>query len=422
METENRRRVRRTPRTEAENAASHPRPQGAEPAPADHPSTGRSRGPAISPPRGGAQRVVAEILESADVRIGGDRPHDIQVHDPRFYRRVLASGSLGFGEAYVEGWWDADAVDETVYRLLRKRVTTRRHRSPRVLLLAAAAKLLNLQSPRRAAADVRGHYERGLDLYRAMLDEGMTYSCGYWRQAGTLDDAQEAKLDLICRKLGLQEGTHVLDIGCGWGSFARFAAERYGARVTGITLSLEQAELARERCSGLPVDIRVEDFRGVRGRFDAVVSIGMIEHVGADNYRDYMEVTARCLAPGGTSLIHTIAGGRSTHHIDPWVHRYVFPGANLPSLRQLAEAAEGLFVVEDVHNFGPDYDRTLLAWHDNFEAAWPDLRSSYDERFRRMWRFYLLACAAAFRSRRVQLYQVMLTPPGSPQPPGRREQ
>ncbi len=368
-----------------------------------------------------AERVLRDLLQHADIEVGGSRPHDMQVHEPRFYRRVLAAGSLGLGESYVKGWWDVEALDVALYRILQSQLSERAKHSPRVIFAGLGAKLFSLQTRGRSSRNVVGHYELGLDLFERMLDERMIYSCGYWREANDLDAAQEAKLDLICRKLGVGEGTTVLDLGCGWGGFARYAAETYGARVTGVTLSSEQAAVAKARCAGLPVEIRVEDYRDVRGRFDAVVSIGMIEHVGARSYRTYMESTDRVMAPQGVSLVHTISGNRSTQHVDPWIRRSIFPGANLPSLTQISRAVEGLFVIEDVHNFGPDYDRTLMAWHQRFEASWPELRTRYPERFRRMWRFYLLACAAAFRARSTQLYQVLLTRPGTRQPGGTRE-
>lgn len=369
---------------------------------------------------GWSERTLRELLGEVGVTVDGPAPHDMQVRDPRFYRRVLRHGSLGLGESYVDGWWDAEAPDETIRRILEGGLQERAVRSPRIIAVALAARILNLQSRRRAGRHARDHYERGLDLHRAMLDRRMVYSCGYWREAETLDEAQEAKLELICRKMGLSEGDTLLDIGCGWGSLARWAAERHGVKVTGVTVSPEQAEVARDECRGLPVEIEVRDYREVDGRFDAVVSVGMFEHVGPKNYRTYMEVVDRCLAPGGVSLLHTIAGNRRTRHIDPWVHRYVFPGANLPTMSEVSEAAEGLFVVEDVHNFGPDYDRTLMAWHGRFEEAWPRLRERYDERFHRLWRYYLLACAGTFRARRAQLLQVVLTRPGTARPAGLR--
>jgi cyclopropane-fatty-acyl-phospholipid synthase len=251
-----------------------------------------------------------------------------------------------------------------------------------------------------------------------MLDRRMVYTCGYWEEGVTsLDEAQEAKLDLVCRKIGLRAGMRVLELGCGWGSFARFAAERYGAEVTGYTVSKEQVELGRRRCAGLPVELRLEDYRRARGTYDAVVSIGIMEHVGPRNHRTYMKVVDRCLAEGGTAFIHTIGGNTSKGFISPWFHEYIFPNAALPSLAQLARAMEGRFLPEDVHNLGPHYDPTLMAWYRNFVAAWPALADRYGDRFFRMWSFYLLACAGGFRARHTQLYQLVLTRPGTRQPP-----
>lgn len=363
------------------------------------------------------ESTVRSLLEEAGIRVDGPEPHDITVKDDRFYGRILRHGSVGFGESYVDGWWEADALDETVRRIQEADLPEKVRRSPRTLLLTVLSRILNLQSRRRAHRNARSHYEKGLDLYRAMLDRRLIYSCGYWREADDLDRAQEAKLDLVCRKVGLEPDHRLLDIGCGWGGLARFAAEKYGARVVGVTVSPEQAEVARERCGDLPIEIEARDYRDVDGTFDAVVSVGMFEHVGAKNYRDYMEVVDRCLAPGGVSLLHTIAGNESTPHIDPWIDRYVFPGANLPSVGDIAEASEGLFVFEDLHNFGPDYDRTLMAWYRNFEEAWPELRERYGERFRRLWRYYLLSCAGTFRARRAHVVQVVFTRPGDPRPP-----
>lgn len=363
--------------------------------------------------RGGAEATVRDLFQEVGVRVDGPEPHDPQVHDSRFYRRVLAEGSLGLGESYVEGWWDAEAVDVFIFRVLSGGLSRRVRRSPRIMAQALQARILNLQRPNRASRHVRSHYERGLDLFRVMLDRRMVYSCGYWREAETLDEAQEAKLDLTCRKLGLAPGMRLLDIGCGWGALARHAAERFGVEAVGITLSPEQAAVARETCGDLPVEIRVQDYREVRERFDAVVSVGMFEHVGPRNHRRYMEAVDRCLSPEGVSLLHTIAGNEPTPHIDPWIHRHIFPGGHLPTLAEIAGAAEGLFVLEDVHNFGPDYDRTLMEWCRRFEAGWEALADRYDATFRRAWRYYLLSCAGAFRARFTQLFQVVLSRPGA---------
>jgi cyclopropane-fatty-acyl-phospholipid synthase len=247
-----------------------------------------------------------------------------------------------------------------------------------------------------------------------MLDTRMVYSCGYWREARTLEAAQEAKLDLICRKLGLKEGDRLLDIGCGWGGLAKFAAERYGATVVGLTVSKEQAALARERCKGLPIEIRVQDYRTLSERFDHIASVGMFEHVGVKNYRTYFEVARRCLKEEGLFLLHTIGGNRSVRSVEPWIGKYIFPGGMLPSVAQIGAGIERLFVMEDWHNFGSYYDTTLLAWWHNFDAAWPALRAKYGERFYRMWKYYLLICAGTFRARHSELWQIVLSPHGVP--------
>ncbi len=363
-----------------------------------------------------AESLIRELFEAAGVRIDGSSRHDLQVHDPRFYRRVLMDGNLGLGEAYMDGFWDSPAPDEMIERLLRGGVYDRARASPRAAALILSARLLNPQRLARAFEVGRRHYDIGNDLFEAMLDSRMIYSCAYWRNAHSLEEAQLAKLDLVCRKIGLKPGAKVLELGCGWGGFARYAAEAYGAEITGLTVSREQAALAARRCRGLPIEIRLEDYRAAYGEFDAVISLGMLEHVGPKNYRTYMEVTHRCLAPHGVALIQTICNNCSARYIDPWMDRYIFPNSVIPSLDQLAVAMQGLFVLEDVHNFGPYYDDTLMAWHANLELQWPRLAARYGPRFRRMWDYYLLSCAASFRTRNHQLLQLVMTPAGSPQP------
>ncbi len=363
---------------------------------------------------------IETILEGTGVALDGPHPWDIRVNDPRFFARVLSQGTLGLGESYMDGWWDCAQLDEAITRLLRSDARAKLRPTPAVVFDALAARLGNLQTPSRAFEVGEKHYDAGNDLYAAMLDRRMTYTCGYWKDVPAerqgpagLDEAQEAKLDLVCRKIGLKKGDRVLDIGCGWGSFAQFAAEKYGASVVGLTISKEQAALARERCAGLPVEVRLQDYRDVNETFDHIVSLGMFEHVGHKNYRAYFEVVRRCLKDGGLFLLHTIGGLRSVRTTDPWIDRYIFPNSMLPSAKQIAAASEGLFVMEDWHNFSADYDKTLMAWHANVDAAWSRLQT-YDERFRRMWRYYLLACAGSFRSRKNQLWQIVFSKDGVP--------
>ncbi|MDR7135935.1 cyclopropane-fatty-acyl-phospholipid synthase [Lysobacter niastensis] len=362
---------------------------------------------------------VEELLATADIRVGGERPWDVQVHEPRFFARVLAQGSLGLGESYMDGWWDAPSLDGFLFQLLHARVDERVH-SLGDVLAGVKARVVNMQSMRRAFTVGRRHYDLGNDLYSAMLGQRLVYSCAYWRDAtgmplDDLDAAQEAKLDLVCRKLDLGPGLRVLDIGCGWGEALKFAAERYGVSGVGVTVSKEQAEYARRLCEGLPVEIRLQDYREVDERFDRAFSIGMFEHVGVRNYDTYFETARRCLDPrNGLLVLHTIGGNHSVRHTDRWIAKYIFPNSMLPSAEQITQSVEGRFVIEDWHNFGTDYDRTLQAWRDNLDAAWASLPPQYDQRFRRMWRFYLCASMATFRSRRAQLWQVVLSPEGVP--------
>lgn len=360
-----------------------------------------------------SRRRVEELLAGTGVVINGQNPWDIRVHDDRLFARVLADGSLGFGEAYMDGWWDAPALDDCLTRILRQGLRAKVRPSVSLLKDAIGARIANLQSKRRAFIVGERHYDAGNDLYQAMLDARLTYTCGYWKEAQTLDEAQEAKLDLVCRKIGLRPGQRVLDIGCGWGSFAKYAAEKYGAHVVGITVSREQLKLGRELCKDLPVELRLQDYRDVNEPFDHVISLGMVEHVGYKNYRDYFAVARRCITGDGFFLLHTIGDNVSSRFSDPWIDKYIFPNSMLPSAAQLARAAEGLFVMEDWHGFHASYyDKTLMAWYRNTEAHWPQLKDRYDDRFHRMWTFYLNACAGLFRSRSIQLWQIVYSPRG----------
>ena len=351
---------------------------------------------------------LADLLQAAGARINGPNPWDPQIHNPATYNRILARGSVGIGESYMDGWWDCEQLDELVSRLINADVDTDLVGKWHLMRHWLIARLFNLQSEKRSHIVGEQHYDVSNDLYRAMLDPTMSYSCGYWQTAGDLNQAQADKLELICKKLKLQPGETVLDIGCGWGGFAEWAARNHGVHVTGITISREQQALARERCVGLPVEVALQDYRQLQGQFDKITSIGMFEHVGHKNYDTYLRHAHRLMKDDGIFVLHTIGNPLSRTGVDPWIHRYIFPNGELPSLAQLSSATEPYFVIEDVHNFGPDYDKTLMAWHANFEAAWPQLKQQYGERFYRMWNYYLKSCAGGFRSRALQLYQVVL--------------
>ena len=354
-----------------------------------------------------------ELLDTADIKVSGSRPWDMQVSNERLYNRLMSEGALGLGEGYMDGWWEAAHVDQLICKMLSTDIESKIN-PYKILFLSLRARFTNLQTLKRAFQVGKEHYDIGNRLFEIMLDKRMTYTCGYWRTATDLDSAQEDKLDLVCKKINLQPGQHVLDIGCGWGSFAKFAAEKYGARVTGVTISTEQAELAQESCKGLPVEIRVQDYRLVEEKFDHIISLGMFEHVGHKNYREYFKVANRCLKDEGLFLLHTIGMLIANSTPNPWLHKYIFPNGQLPTMGLISRATEKLFVIEDMHNFGAYYDKTLMSWFENFNAGWDELRADYSERFYRMWKYYLLSCAGAFRARDIQLWQLVLSKHGVP--------
>lgn len=353
------------------------------------------------------------MLEGTGITLGGTADHDIVIHNDAFYDRVLSGGTLAFGESYMDGWWDSKKLDEMITLMLQADLD-KKIEPWKMVIPVIKSYLLNYQNKTKAFEVGEKHYDIGNDLYKRMLDKRMVYTCGYWKNANNLDDAQEAKLDLICKKIGLKSGDHVLDIGCGWGSFAKFAAEKYGAKVTGVNNSKEQCVLANDQLKKFDIEIRVQDYREITGQYDHIVSIGMFEHVGVKNYRTYMEVAQRSLKDGGFFLLHTIGGNRSVNRTNPWIDKYIFPNSMLPSAKQISASIEGLFVMEDWHNFGADYDKTLMAWHENFIQHWDEIKDQYNERFKRMWVFYLLTCAASFRSRKNQLWQIVLSKDGVP--------
>ncbi|MEM1243515.1 MAG: cyclopropane fatty acyl phospholipid synthase, partial [Pseudomonadota bacterium] len=331
------------------------------------------------------KEILNQLLKKADIEINGPRPWDIQITNEQLYSAVMRKQSLGLGEAYIAKWWEVQKLDEFFIRLLNAKLDDLFHaeilKNPSLLVYGIRplaryikASLFNYQTQRRAFQIGEKHYDVGNDLFSVMLDKEMNYTCGYWREATTLDEAQAAKCDLICKKLYLEPGQTILDIGCGWGSFARHAARYYGVSVVGVTVSKEQKALAEELCKGLPIEIRLQDYRDVKEKFDNIVSIGMFEHVGYKNYRTYMQVAKRCLNKGGKFLLHTMGANFTSPTGDEWIQRYIFPNSTLPSIKQMGQSIENLFIMEDWHNFGPDYAKTLYAWHANFEKNWDKLK------------------------------------------------
>ncbi len=353
---------------------------------------------------------LEELIACRDIHLNGNRPWDIQVHDPRLAKRILTEGSLGLGESYIDGWWDCEQLDDFFFRVLAEKLDCTI--SCRNIMAVVRAHMLNPQKVSKAFQIGEYHYDIGNDLYQRMLDSNMQYSCAYWKDADSLEQAQQAKMDLVCRKLYLQPGMQILDIGCGWGGMARYAAENYGVSVVGITVSKEQRREAEKRCQGLDVTIRMEDYRSLNGSFDRILSVGMFEHVGYKNYKTFMDVVRRNLKNDGLFLLHTIGSLFTSRSTDPWIEKYIFPHSHIPSICQIAKAAEPDWIIEDLHNFGTDYDKTLMCWFENFDSSWPELQERYGQRFYRMWKYYLLVCAGSFRARKNQLWQIVCSPGG----------
>ncbi|MCA9402365.1 MAG: cyclopropane fatty acyl phospholipid synthase [Candidatus Omnitrophica bacterium] len=358
------------------------------------------------------QQECEKLFQQADIRFNDTRPGDITVHDPRFYKLFLQNSRLGLGESYMDGWWDCADLELMFFKLFTSNIDISFDMKNLPFYLAALkAKIIPMGSKERSACIGPNHYDNGNTLYRLMLGPTMQYSCGYWKDAGNLDEAQTHKMELICRKLQLRPGMRVLDVGCGWGSLAKYMAEHYQVSVVGITVSQEQLEWGRQNCAGLAVDLRLLDYRDVSEQFDRVVSVGMMEHVGVKYHRVYMESVKRCLKKDGLFLLHHITTNQSKWS-NLWLDKYIFPGAKPPSMREIARSSEGVFIIEDVHNFGADYHPTLMAWYENFCRHWPEIADKYNRTFYRMWEYYLLSVAAGFRARGIQLTQTVFSVDG----------
>ncbi len=361
------------------------------------------------------ERQSREVFSAAGILLDGSEPAALRVHNREFYQRFLRDGTLGLGESFMDGWWDCDDIPAMMAKFSKAGLSQKFRHNPKFIFNRLRAKLANQGSKESALFGIHAHYDIGNDLFQAMLDPRLVYTCANWNEATSLDQAQEDKLELLCRKLGLKPGMTVLDIGCGWGSFLKYAAEKYGALGVGISNSVEQIGLARELCAGKPIEFRLIDYREAEGQFDRVLSVGMFEHVCYKNHRAYMETVHRCLKPGGLSLLHTMGRTKSmVRGNDQWITKYIFPNTQVPSVGQIGEAIDGLFVLEDWENLSTDYERTLLAWQANFHRNWPALEAAYGPRFYRMWSYYLWICAGWYRSRTLQLWQVVLAKDGVP--------
>jgi len=364
-------------------------------------------------------QFLAELLKEADIHINGDRAGDISIYNNQLPERIFREGSLGIGESYMDKWWDSTKLDITLTKAHRADLDKKILKHWRIWPVLFSTMIENIiTNPQKKKAFEIGkkHYDVGNELYSRMLDKRMVYSCGYWKSARTLDKAQEAKLELCCKKLGLKKGDKVLDIGCGWGSFLFYAEKRYKIKGVGLTVSKEQ----KKHCDSIDrknITVLLTDYRTMHEKFDHIISIGMFEHVGWKNYPSYMSVVDRCLKPGGKFLLHTIGQDKASISVNPWIHKYIFPHGHLPALRQIKNAAQGKLHIWDVHEIGKDYDPTLMSWFANFDKHWKEIRKKhpkYDEKFYRMWKFYLLSCAAGFRTEKLRVWQILLSKENKP--------
>jgi len=368
-----------------------------------------------------ARRIITGVLEQADIRVGGDRPWDLRIHHDRFFPRAMR-GTLGVGESYMDGDWDAGSLIE----FFRKTMDAGLQMHPLLRINRVAkevhARFRNLQTRRRSRAVAEEHYDLDHRMYAQFLGPWNQYTCCFFDGTDDLEEAELCKLEMICDKLEIESGDRVLDIGCGWGGFAKYAASTRGCSVVGISLSDEQIEYARDYTEGLPVEIHRMDYRDLPesplGTFDKVLICGMIEHVGYRNYRQLMKVVHTVLAQDGLFLLHTIGNRHNTAVVEPWIEKYIFRNSMAPSMQQLTRAAADLFVIEDWENYGHYYVPTLQAWHDNFNRNWDRIRAldgprPFDERFRRMWNFYLMSSRAAFEVEDLHLWHLVMTRYGS---------
>jgi cyclopropane-fatty-acyl-phospholipid synthase len=368
-----------------------------------------------------AKKIVTNLFSRAGITIGGNKHWDIRVNNDRFYPSTLR-GSLGFGESYMKGDWEVESIDALFRRIIRMDIPRSSLVTLNRLYLDIKSRLTNLQTRIGSLAIAETHYDLDHRLYELFLGPYNQYTCCFFNQAQSLEEAEVEKLELICNKLDLHEGDRVLDIGCGWGGFAKYAAETRGCRVTGVSISKEQIAYARQYTQGLPVEIIDCDYRDLPGRlssgyFDKAVIIGMIEHVGHKNYRKLVNIVHQLLKDDGMFLLHTIGNCEQTTVVDPWIEKYIFRNSMAPAMSQLGNAFEGLFAVQAWENYGHYYAPTLAAWQERFEANWPQIAAieterRFDEKFRRMFNYYLLSCKAGFETEQLNLWHIVMTKQG----------
>ncbi len=366
--------------------------------------------------------LVTRLFNHAGIDIGGNAPWDIRVNNPRFYRRVL-QGSVGLGESYTDGDWDTPQLDSMIQRLLRTGAPSTAVAGAGRILQNLRSRIANMQTRRGSRAMAEQHYDLDHRLYTHFLGPHNQYTCCFFDGTDELRVAEECKLEMLCEKLELGPGDRVLDVGCGWGGFVRYAASTRGCTAVGISLSAEQIAYARKYAAGFDVEIVRCDYRDLPDRFpaasfDKILVCGMLEHVGYKNYRRLMKIIHELLSENGLFLLHTIGNKDVTTIVDPWIEKYIFRNSMIPAMSQIADAVRGLFVIQAWENYGYYYSKTLRAWYENFNRNWPrimeiETRQRFDERFRRMWNYYLLSCKAAFDVEELHLWQIVTSKYGA---------
>jgi len=374
------------------------------------------------------EKMVRQFLEKADIQINGPDPWDLQVHNNRFFLRVWANGSIGLGESYMEGWWDCEDLEGFFFRIIDAKLYNK-VKGWRFAFNLIKAKLINRQTKNRSMRVAKMHYNLSNEMYSAMLGETMAYTCAYWKQAKNLDEAQYAKYDLICRKLDIKADDRILELGSGWGGFAKYASEKYGCHIVTVNIAKEQVKYARNICDDKLVSVCLCDYRDrdvynpAGEKYDKIVSIGLCEHVGPKNYRSWFRLVFDQLKDRGLFLLHSIGSDRTKYISDSWIDKYIFPNGIIPSTLTLSRAMDGIFVMEDWHNFGSDYHLTLMEWFKNFDHYWKvkeksnadlgiSLKNISKDTFYRMLKYYLLSCAGCFRSRENSLWQIVMSKNG----------
>ncbi len=352
------------------------------------------------------RRPVEHIFSRAGVSINGTKPWDIRVNDNRFYRDVLINGSLGLGESYMRQQWTTDDLEGLFYRLCSSDLEKTSRRIPSQHFSRLFDFFINRQSHARAKSNAEHHYNLGNDLFFEFLGKFKNYSCGYFENADTLDEAQAAKMHKLCQLLDLKKGDRLLDVGGGWGEFAKFAATQYDCDVTSINIAQEQINHAREHCRDTAVEIVKSDYRDMTGTYNKIAVVAMFTHVGHKNYRVFMQTMSGLLEPGGKMVMETVGGLESKTRCEPWTDKYIFPGGLIPSMEQIDHSVRGLFKRDSVHEFGHHYAVTLQHWHRNFIEAWPRLRAHYSESMRLMFEYFFLSVAGDFRAKGLLHYHI----------------